>query len=231
MSGPSSGIVGVVLAGGEARRLGGVDKPLVDLDGETLLDHVLSRLRPQVSGVLISANGDPCRFGRFGAPVVADTLPDRAGPLAGLLAAMRRLAAQPDPVPSNWSWVLTVPGDGPFLPPDLVRRLRGAADSAGVGIAIAASGGRPHPVVGLWRLDLLPDIERLVVDGGIRRVGAVAESLGAVRVDWPVGQADPFLNVNTPEDLDAARRLAERGNQPARRRSGVLSNRRTWPNV
>lgn len=186
-------LVAVVLAGGLARRMGGGDKTLLELGGRTLLDHVLERLRPQVDAVALNANGDPARFARFGLPVLPDPMLGRPGPLAGVLAGMRWARGL------GADSLLTVPGDTPFLPPDLVARLRAAG-----GLACAASGGRAHPVVALWPLDLEAALAAALA-AGERRLGVWAAAQGMARVAWE-GTPDPFLNINTPEDLAEARR-------------------------
>ncbi len=188
----------VALAGGLSRRMGGGDKPLRLLRGRTLLDHVLDRLRPQTSLLALSANGDPARFAAFGLPLLPDPVPGHPGPLAGVLAAMlwaRRLG-----LPR----VLTVPGDTPFLPPDLVARLEAAG-----GLAYAASGGRAHPTVALWPVDVA-DALAVAIGQGQRRVRDWADRHGAVAVEFPDGPRDPFLNVNTPADLALAATVPDR---------------------
>src|ERR1700730_11950641 len=135
--------VAVVLAGGLARRMGGGDKPLLMLAGRPLLDHALDRVRPQSHAMVLNANGDPTRFAPWGLPVVADTLPDFPGPLAGILAAMRWTTA----LHPATEYLLSVPGDTPFLPQDLGARLAAARLEAGTPIACAASEGRVHPVI------------------------------------------------------------------------------------
>lgn len=184
--------VGVILAGGLSRRMGGGDKPLALLGGERLLDRVITRLAPQVDALALNANGDPSRFG-IGLPVIADPLPGHPGPLAGLLAgfdfAVRRGADR----------LLTVSGDCPLLPLDLAARL--AAGMGEAPAAIAASGGREHPVIGLWDTALAPVLRALLVEEGERRVRAFTNRIGAVTVDWPTEPYDPFLNINTPDDL------------------------------
>lgn len=180
-------VVGAILAGGLARRLGGGDKPLRLLAGRPLLAHVVDRLGPQVDRLILNANGDPGRFAAFGLEVVADGLPGNPGPLAGILACLRAA--------SDADWVVTVPGDVPFLPPDLVARLIAA------GPAIAASGGRRHPVVGAWRPGQAGRLAGLLA-AGERRVGVFAAGAGVV--DWPAEPADPFTNLNEPVDFAAA---------------------------
>jgi molybdopterin-guanine dinucleotide biosynthesis protein A len=186
----------VILAGGLARRMGGGDKAMRLVGGRTVLEHLLERLTPQVDEVIVNANGDPARFAPL--PVIGDTLPDQPGPLAGVLAAMEWAAAERPYV----SWILTVPGDAPFIPRDLAARLRQAS---GDRIACAASGGRTHPVVALWPAALRSELRRFL-EAGERKVGKFAS--GAAVVEWPADPVDPFFNVNTQEDLEAANRLA-----------------------
>lgn len=181
---------GVILAGGLSRRMGGGDKPLRALGGRPMLAHVIERLAPQCADIAINANGDPARFAEFGLPVWPDTVQGHPGPLAGILAAM-----ESSPLP----WVVTVTGDAPFLPPDLVERLHGA----GAALACAASAGRVHPPVALWPRRLAPEL-RAAILAGERRVGAWAAEHGVAVVEW---EGDPFLNVNTPEELAMAERL------------------------
>lgn len=206
--------VGVVLAGGLARRMGGGDKALRPLGGRTLLDQVLDRLRPQVCTVVLNANGDPARFAAWALPVVQDPMPGRPGPLAGVLAGMRWTR---DHAPEAAD-ILTAPADAPFLPCDLFGRLHLARAAAGTPIALAASFGRPHPVVGLWAVRLEPALAA-ALQGGEQRVGAWALAQGAAVAEWG-GSPDPFTNLNRAEDLaEAERRLRERA-------KGVPCNRR-----
>ncbi len=193
-------VVGVILAGGLSRRMGGGDKALLPLVGRPVLAHVIERLSPQVDRLLLSANDGAERWNAFGLTVVADTLPDRPGPLAGLLAAMTWAAAHA-PVAA---WVATAPCDSPFLPRDLVPRLRAAA---GDGLAaVAASGGRSHPVTGLFHVSLRPALVAFLAAGG-RRAGEWAERAGARCADFAADPVDPFFNLNTPEELAEAERL------------------------
>lgn len=202
----------VILAGGAGRRMGGADKALLPLGGRTLLDRVIAVLDPAAGPLAINANGDPARLARFGLPI----LPDGAspgvsggqGPLAGIAAALgwgRSLGA---------AWVLTVPCDAPFLPPDLSRRL---ADAAGaedprVEIVFARSGGRGHPVVALWRCDQLPALRRAMAEEGLRAVRDWIARRRARGVDFPVPPTgpDPFTNVNDPPGLDRAEAIIAR---------------------
>jgi molybdopterin-guanine dinucleotide biosynthesis protein A len=182
---------GLILAGGGARRMGGGDKPLVRLGAGTLLDHVIAAVAPQVRALALSANGDPARFAAWGLPVLADAVAG-CGPLGGMLAGLRWAAGE------GAQALLVVPGDTPFLPPDLAGRLGGA----GAGIAYAASGGRAHYAVALIDVGLADDLAA-AVGGGVRAIREWMVGHRAVAVAW-VGGLDPFENVNTPEDLAAA---------------------------
>jgi molybdopterin-guanine dinucleotide biosynthesis protein A len=195
----------LVLAGGRATRMGGGDKALLPFAGSTLLDHVLDRVAAQGSRMLLSANGDPARFAKFGVPVLADTLPDFPGPLAGVLAGLDWLLEQ---APQTAD-LLTVPTDTPFLPRDLVARLLAARAAEGATLACAASGGRKHPVIGLWPAALGPAL-RMALAGGVRRVGEFAAGYPRAVVAFDTAPVDPFLNVNTPVELAAAAALIRR---------------------
>jgi len=191
--------LGVILAGGLARRMGGGDKAMRVVGGRAVLDHLLDRFAPQVERVIVNANGDAERFAPL--PVVADTLPGNPGPLAGVLAGMEWAAAH---LPET-EWIATVPGDAPFIPRDLVARLHAARGDARM--ACAASGGRTHPVAALWPVGLRHEL-RAALERGERKVGAF--TAGAAIAEWPAEPVDPFFNVNTPEDLAEADRLAAR---------------------
>lgn len=193
-------VLGVVLAGGLSRRMGGGDKPLRQLGGRTLLDRVVSRLAPQCgAGLILNANGDPARFSGFPGAVVPDGVPDHPGPLAGILAGVDH-AASHHPVVTH---LASVSGDAPFLPLDLVARLADAAERVDT-IAMAASGAREHFTVALWPVALRADLREALVVRGERRVGAFLRRHAAVAVSWPVEPYDPFANINAPEDLVAA---------------------------
>lgn len=197
--------VGVILAGGLAQRMGGGDKCLLELAGRTLLDHVKDRLAPQVGTVILNANGDPGRFASYGLPVVADTVPDFAGPLAGVLAGMDWARCH---LPQT-EWILTVAADTPFLPRDLARRLQAAAENERAPLAVACSAGRRHPVFALWSVALMDDLHRAVADDGVRKIVAWTDRYRVARVDFDAAPIDPFFNINTPEDLVTAERFAE----------------------
>jgi molybdopterin-guanine dinucleotide biosynthesis protein A len=198
-------VTGVILAGGQSRRMGGGDKGLLDLAGKPMLGHVVGRLAPQVGRIVLNANGDPARFAAFGLPVVADPLPGFPGPLAGVLAGMRWSRAN---APAA-RWIATAAGDAPLLPTDLVARCLAALQDRPGAIALAQSGGELHPVIGLWPVALADDLEAQL-GGGVRKVLAWTDRHGTVPVPFPfvhIGKVDldPFFNANTPEELDALR--------------------------
>jgi molybdopterin-guanine dinucleotide biosynthesis protein A len=200
-------IVGVLLAGGQSRRMGGGDKALRLLAGQPLLDHVIARVRPQVEALVLNANGDPSRFARYGLPVVPDSIADFAGPLAGILAGLDWTAAnRPD-----CTVVVSVATDAPFLPVDLVARLVAGMSEAGAELACAASCGQPHPVIGLWPVHLREDLRHAVAEEGIRKVDfwTARHRLATVMFADEIGGVDPFFNANRPEDLDRAAALLE----------------------
>ncbi len=198
-------IVGLLLAGGQSRRMGGGDKALRLLGGETLLDRVIARLRPQVAALALNANGDPARFAAFGLPVVADSVPDFAGPLAGVLAGLDWAAANRPDCP----YVASAATDTPFLPTDLVARLTLGLDEAGADLACAASGGRDHPVFGLWPVRLREDLRQALVADGIRKVDLFTARHKLATVAFADQPVDPFFNANRPEDFAAAAALLE----------------------
>jgi molybdopterin-guanine dinucleotide biosynthesis protein A len=184
-------IAGLILAGGLGRRLGGTDKTLIEIGGRTLLERIVARLAPQVERIAINANGAPARFADFGLPVVADDIPDFAGPLAGILAGLDWAAAR------GYTHMVTVAGDTPLIPLDLVERLAMTSSR----LAVAASGGRRHPTCGWWEVSLAADLRRALVEDGERRLNALVAAWGAVQVDWPDRAIDPFFNVNHPDDV------------------------------
>ena len=195
---------GLVLAGGLARRMGGGDKALIRIGDETILARTLARLSPQVEGIVLNANGDAARFAPFGLPVVADSVPDFAGPLAGILAGLDWVAAHHPQI----AWVVSVPGDCPFLPRDLVARLHEARARENKPLACAHSGDWRHPVVGLWRVALREDLRRAITVEDLRKIEVWTARHGVALADWPTDPIDPFFNVNTPEDVATATRLA-----------------------
>jgi len=201
-------VVAVLLAGGLSRRMGGRDKMLRDLGGQSILARVIARLDPQAGRLLLNANGDPSRFADFGLPVAADVIAGHAGPLAGVLTGMEWARANA----RDCQWIVTVPTDAPFLPGDLVRRLLAALEDEGADMACASSGGRHHPVCGLWPLRLAGGLRRAMLDEDVRKVDMWTGRYRLAVADWPTKPVDPFFNANRPEDLaEAERILAEFG--------------------
>ena len=198
-----SATLGVLLAGGLARRMGGGDKPLRTVAGRTILERAIERLAPQCDGLILNANGDPVRFAATGLPVVADDVPDFAGPLAGILAALDWAARErPDA-----AFVVSAAADTPFLPRDLVARLQAARSAAGTPLACAVSGGQAHPVNALWAVSLRGDLRRALIEEGLRKIDRWTARHGIAHAEWPAAPVDPFLNANTPDDIAEAERL------------------------
>lgn len=183
--------------------MGGGDKTLRELAGRPVLDHVIERARPQVAALAINANGDPARFARWGLPVVADSVPDFAGPLAGVLAGLDWAAA----AHPGCAWVASFAADAPFLPDDLVARLAEAVESEGAEMACAESGGRRHPVFGLWPVALREELRTALLDEGLRKVDVLTARHRLAVVEFAADPVDPFFNVNRPEDLSEAERV------------------------
>ena len=196
-------IAGVLLAGGLARRMGGGDKGMRSLGGRPLLDWIIERARPQVAALALNANGEPSRFAAFDLPVVPDGIPDFAGPLAGVLAGLDWAA---DHV-SGATHVASFATDAPFLPRDLVERLAAAVDD-GAELAAASSGGRAHPVFGLWPVALRQALRHALAAEGIRKVDAWTARYRLSLVDFAPTPLDPFFNVNRLEDLAVAEQHA-----------------------
>lgn len=197
-------ILGVILAGGGSRRMGGTDKSLSDLAGKPMLAHVVERFAPQVSRLILNANGDATRFDVFALDVVADSHGAGNGPLAGILAAML-WAEMVDPAITA---IASVSTDVPFLPVDLVAELE---RSRGGGSAVAEFSGRLHPAIGIWPL-IHKDAAARALTGEQRSLKAFAKAVNATKVSFPpvtIGgyEIDPFFNANTPEELEEARRF------------------------
>jgi molybdenum cofactor guanylyltransferase len=197
-------VVGVLLAGGLSRRMGGGDKCLRSLGGRPILAHVVERARPQVAALVLNANGDPARFAGFGLPVAADVVEGFAGPLAGVLTGLEWARAhRPDA-----AWVVSIATDTPFFPRDVVARLLAAVADEGAELACAASGGQAHPVFGLWPTAALAgELRRALVEEGVRKIDAWTARHRLAVVEFPIGRVDPFFNANRPEDLAEAERL------------------------
>lgn len=203
---PAEGVVGVLLAGGESSRMGGGDKCLRMLGGRPILARIIDRLGPQVSDIVINANGDAARFAAFGHPVVADSIAGFAGPLAGVQAGLQWIKTnRPDA-----AYAITIATDTPFFPDDLVQRLMAASDDPSA-LRIARSAVGTHPVIGLWPVTLAEDL-KASLERGERKVGAWTKVHGATEVVFPpveIGETsiDPFFNINAPDDLAAAEAL------------------------
>lgn len=199
--------LGVILAGGLSRRMGGGDKGLLDLAGKPLLSHAIDRLAPQVTDVILNANGDAVRFAGFGLSVVPDSIDGFAGPLAGVLAGMDAAAQRGN------SYIVTAAADTPFFPDTLVERLQSAADQTKVGMAMAATmeparGLSRHPTFALWPVALREDL-RGALHSGTRKVVAWTDRHGCVDVLFEREGIDPFFNVNTPDDMNRAEQLLQ----------------------
>lgn len=200
---PGSSVLGVLLAGGRATRMGGGDKCLKEIGGRPLLAHVIERARPQVEDLILNANGDPARFGGFGLPVVPDVVEGFAGPLAGVLTGMTWARTNRP----ECRWIATIATDTPFFPTDLVDCLLEAIRQPGTDMACAASEGRAHPVFGLWPVRLADDLRHAMVEEGIRKVDVWTARHNLVEVEFPSCPIDPFFNTNHPADLAEAERL------------------------
>jgi molybdenum cofactor guanylyltransferase len=197
-------IPGVLLAGGLARRMGGGDKPMRTIGGRTILERVITRLKPQCDGLILNANGDPARFAAFGLPVISDDVADFPGPLAGILAALDWAAANRP----NVEWILSAAADCPFLPRDLVSRLYQALHEQNAQLAVAASDGQSHPVIGLWSVALRDELRHALVVEDIRKIDRWTARHRLATVTWPTTPLDPFFNANTVADIAEAERLA-----------------------
>lgn len=197
--------LGVILAGGLARRMGGGDKGLLTLGGHTILDRVIDRLQPQVTALAINANGDPARFAAYGLPVLPDSIDGFVGPLAGVLAGLDWAAEQ------GADSIVTAAADTPFFPADLVPQLQLAGEGMTHPLVLAATpdpdkGQVRHPTFGLWPVALRDDL-RAALNDGLRKVVLWTDRHGGRQAVFPVHGIDPFFNVNTPDDLARAKEL------------------------
>lgn len=196
-------VAGLILAGGLARRMGGGQKALVQLGGRHLVGHAIERLAPQAAPLALNVNVDDPAFEALDLPIVRDTVPDFAGPLAGVLAGLE-WAGSLSPGPE---WLLSAPTDAPFLPDDLVGRLLESAEREDAEVAVAMSDGRTHPVVALWRTSLRDALHEALVNRDIRKIDRFTGERRTVHVEWDTADGDPFFNVNTPQELEAATAL------------------------
>lgn len=201
-SGARDGIAAILLAGGLSRRMGGGDKCLREIGGQSLLAHIIARIRPQVAALALNANGDIGRFAAFGLPVVTDPVAGFPGPLAGILAGLRWAAA----AAPACRWVLSLPTDTPFLPLDLAARLYSAV-AGGAELAACLSGGRRHPAIALWPVSLADALEAALIKEDLRKIEVFTGRYDRALVEWEIGRYDPFFNANGPDDLVQAERL------------------------
>lgn len=196
--------LGLILAGGLARRMGGGDKGLIKIGGQTIFERVIERLTPQCSRILINANGNPLRFAFTGLPVVADDIPDFAGPLAGILAGLEwavKYAPETD-------YIASAPADCPFLPHNLFERLENVRAKENKPLACAKSGDWRHPVVGLWPVALREDLRHALMEENLHKIEIWTARHGVAIAEWPDQPIDPFFNANTPEDVSRADKIA-----------------------
>ena len=203
---PDSDICGLMLAGGQSRRMGGGDKCLLELGGRTLLRHMIDVAAPQVGPMVLNTNSDPSLFADYDLPLSPDSVGGQVGPLAGVLTGLEwAMRYAPD-----CDWVASFACDAPFVPADLVSHLRQAIEDKGADMACAQSGGRHHPVFALWPVRLADDLRDAVTTEGLRKVDDWTGRFAQARVDFPSGSADPFFNINRPEDLALAESLLAR---------------------
>ena len=198
-------MIGIILAGGRATRMGGGDKGLRSVNGLPILAGVIATLRRQCDHLVLNANGDPARFETFGLPIVPDDVADQPGPLAGVLAGLEWTALHHPGQP----FAVTAPTDTPFLPDDFVARLQDVRVDDRAEIVCARSGGASHPVAALWSVALRHDLRRALGEG-VRKVGDFLNRHPVAYADWPVHPRDPFFNANVPDDLARAEAIADR---------------------
>lgn len=198
-------VIGVMLAGGKARRMGGGDKCLLPLTGQTLLQRSLARALPQVTTMLLSANGNSLRFARTRLPVLADSIPGQPGPLAGIYQALLWMRENA----RNSEWLVSFASDAPFLPEDQLEKLQ-AAVSADEQLIIARANDRIQPAFALWHISLLPEIEQVLTSDTQVDLRQWASKHRATFVDFHNPHYDPFFNINTPQDLYAAEAMLQK---------------------
>jgi molybdopterin-guanine dinucleotide biosynthesis protein A len=199
----SANILGVLLAGGKSRRMGGGDKCLLKLGEKTILQHAIERATPQVSDLLLNVNGDIHRFDKYNLPVASDQAENFAGPLAGVLTGLEwGMEHRP-----KCEWLVTFPTDTPFFPMDLASKLYAAVTNDGVQLACAASGDRHHPVFGIWPVSLYGQLKKAVIEDGVRKIDDWTSRYNLKVVKFKFKEVDPFFNINRPEDLKWAEKL------------------------
>ena len=205
----ASAVAGVILAGGQSRRMGGGDKCLRLLGGRTILSRIIERAEAQAGPLVLNANGDPARFADYGLPVASDVIEGFAGPLAGILTGMDWIAANaPGAI-----WMASFASDAPFFPVSMVPRMLAAAEKTGANLVCAESDGRSHPVFGLWSMTLREDLRQAVIEEGLRKVDLWTARHRLVTVAFDAvetgqGPLDPFFNTNRPDDLVEAETFA-----------------------
>jgi len=195
--------VGVILAGGQARRMGGGDKALIKLGGDTLLARAIARAKPQVQDLILNANGDPARFAAYGLPVIADRVQGFLGPLAGILAGFEWMRANRP----GARWLASFACDTPFFPTDLVSRLVKLADDTASWVAVAETAGQEHYIFAVWSAKIAETSESVLVKGGHRKMENWIATFPHRSLSFPVETVDPFMNVNTPDELAFAEDL------------------------
>jgi molybdopterin-guanine dinucleotide biosynthesis protein A len=192
-------VVGVILAGGLARRMGGGDKSMLQIGGQPILQYVIDLAQNQLATVLLNANGDAQRFTKFGLPVQADIVPDFAGPLAGVVSAMAWVKHNKP----HATHLITMAADTPFFPSDYVERMELQMQQQGKRLACASYKGRTQPVFGLWPVDLFEDLYKALVEDDIRKVDRFTAPYGVADVAFDECLENPFFNVNQPQDIAA----------------------------
>ncbi|MAH84527.1 MAG: molybdenum cofactor guanylyltransferase MobA [Rhodospirillaceae bacterium TMED8] len=201
MSGAIKDVTGVLLAGGLARRMGGGDKCMRKLAGRPLLEHLIDAVQPQVSELILNANGEAERFGKFGLRVVPDIIDGYAGPLAGILTGLQWTKNH---VPDA-KWMASFATDAPFVPDNLVSQMLESVEANKAELACATSGGRAHPVFGLWSIALLDQLHSAMINEDIRKIDSWTSRYKLSEVSFEVEKGiDPFFNVNKPENLEEA---------------------------
>jgi molybdopterin-guanine dinucleotide biosynthesis protein A len=193
-------IVGILLAGGKSRRMGGGDKCLLQLGGKTILQHAIDRATPQVGNLILNINGDPDRFSHYNLNIVSDDIGNFAGPLAGVLTGMHWVKENHP----ECKWIVTFPTDTPFFPMDLASQLYDAVSDNKAELACAASGGRHHPVFGIWPVNLFAALKVAMIDNGVRKIDDWTSGYNMKTVKFEFRKIDPFFNINRPEDLQYA---------------------------
>ena len=204
---PEPNICGLLLAGGQSRRMGGGDKCLMELGGQTLLRRLIATAAPQVAPLVLNTNSDPALFRDYGLPIAPDVVDGYAGPLAGVLTGLEWAAANAP----HCDWVASFASDAPFAPTDLVSRMRTAIEREDSDMACASSAGRDHPVFALWPVRLAAELRAAVVTEGVRKVDTWTARYTLARAEFGTADGDPFFNINRPEDLAAAEVLLADG--------------------